>query len=81
MKKIRCDFRAEDYIQISPIDSSDIVIGANQGGRCSSIRIGPAKIRKLRKQLKRALMKIEGVSDDRISTSAPLGRRLAMSRT
>ena len=64
MKKIRCDFRAEDYIQISPIDSSDIVIGANQGGRCSSIRIGPAKIRKLRKQLKRALMKIEGVSDD-----------------
>ena len=64
MKKIRCDFYAEDYIEISPIDSYSIIIRVNQDGKCSRICIGPDKIRKLRKQLKRALMKIEGVSDD-----------------
>lgn len=60
MKKIRCDFYAEDYIEISPIDSYSIIIRVNQDGKCSRIRISPEKIRKLRKQLKRVLMKIEG---------------------
>lgn len=64
MKKIHCDFYGEDFLKISHVDSSDIFLGVKQDGKLAGIRIGPDKIRKLRKQLKRALIEIEGVSDD-----------------
>ena len=64
MKKIKCALNPEDFIKV-------------QGGRwaeegyCSidlradseRVILSPDKIRKLRKQLKRALMKIEGDQD------------------
>ena len=64
MKKIRCDWAEWDYLKISPTDSSDIFLDVKQGGKRTRIRIGADKIRKLRKQLKRALIEIEGVSDE-----------------
>lgn len=64
MEKICCDFCAEDYIQISPTGSSDIILDVIQDRKLARIRLSAAKIRKLRKQLKRALAKIEGVSDE-----------------
>lgn len=64
MKKIRCDYSGRDFIQISHTLSLDIFLDIEQYGKRSRIRIGPEKIRKLRKQLKRVLMKIEGVSGE-----------------
>ena len=64
MKKIHCDFDGEDFLKISPFNSSDIFLDVNQEGKRSRIRIGADKIRKLRKQLKRVLVEIEGEEVD-----------------
>ena len=60
MKKIRCDWNVNDFLQLKVIDGSDVIIAAKQNENKSRVRINPDKIRKLRKQLKRALLEIEG---------------------
>ena len=59
MKKIHCDVTVEDYIKVNPYgDGAEIVI--HEGSTGSTVFLSPVKIRKLRKQLKRALIEIEG---------------------
>lgn len=60
MKKIRCDWYVNDFLRIEVVDGSNVIITAKQNGNKSRVRINPDKIRKLRKQLKRALIEIEG---------------------
>lgn len=65
MKKIHCENVCFDYIQVNTgeyggVKKCSIDIHSN----VDRIILDADKIRKLRKQLKRALMKIEGVSDE-----------------
>ncbi len=60
MKKIYCDWSVNDFLQIEVVDGSNVIITAKQNENKSRVRINPDKIRKLRKQLKRALIEIEG---------------------
>ncbi len=64
MKKIRCDWVKGDFIRIADTSSLGIILHTSQNGKWTRIRIGADKIRKLRKQLKRALIEIEGEKDD-----------------
>ena len=59
MKKIRCDVMEEDYLYVNS-DRKYAYLHSVQGSRNTEIALSPAKIRKLRKQLKRALVEIEG---------------------
>ena len=64
MKKICCEINANDFIRVQGSGWAEegyysIDLRANSG----RIILSPNKIRKLRKQLKRALIEIEGVSD------------------
>lgn len=59
MKKIRCDMREDDFLRVI-FDDDLAVIHARDGGETTEIALSPDKIRKLRKQLKRALIEIEG---------------------
>lgn len=61
MKKIRCDVSSEDYLRVS-VWGARAHIDAKQGAYETEIALSPSKIRKLRKQLKRALIEIEGES-------------------
>lgn len=63
MKKIRCDWVTEDFLKLKVDDRSDVIVTVKQGEGISEVRLSPDKIRKLRKQLKRALIEIEGISD------------------
>ena len=62
MKKIRCDMNTKDFIKVQGG-------GWAEEGYCSielradtgRVILSPDKIRKLRKQLKRALIEIEGL--------------------
>ena len=69
MKKIRCDMVPSDWIKVGiardTIDPEDIIIEV-KSSEDVCIRLNPDKIRKLRKQLKRALNEIEGKPDDSI---------------
>ena len=65
MKKIHCENVCFDYIQVNTgeyggVKKCSIDIHSN----VDRIILDADKIRKLHKQLKRALMKIEGVSDE-----------------
>lgn len=62
MKKIYCNSNPEDFIAVT-ISSGCAYIDTQQGDESTEIELSPDKIRKLRKQLKRALIEIEGVSD------------------
>lgn len=64
MKKIRCDWYNGDFLKLEVVDYPDVIVTVSQNGQKSKVRINSGKIRKLREQLKRALMKIEGVSDE-----------------
>ena len=59
MKKIRCDMMSDDYMRVT-FDDDYAFIDTNQGSEKTEIALTPAKIRKLRKQLKRALIEIKG---------------------
>lgn len=69
MKKIFCEAYENDWVRVELggegsevwIDTFTSICGMN---RSVSIMLSPEKIRKLRKQLKRALIEIEGVSDE-----------------
>lgn len=62
MKKIRCSMDFNDYLDVDS-DEQYAFITIQCGNRSADIALSPSKIRKLRKQLKRALIEIEGVSD------------------
>ena len=62
MKKIRCGFVNGDFLKVRAC-SDFVYIDEHQSEVKTRIALSPDKIRKLRKQLKRALVKIEGVED------------------
>ena len=62
MKKIRCDSNPSDFLVVS-VSCGYAYIDTQQGDESTEIQLSPEKIRKLRKQLKRALIKIEGEQD------------------
>ena len=59
MKKIYCDSNPRDFLVVS-VSCGYAYIDAQAGGKITEIELSPNKIRKLRKQLKRALIEIEG---------------------
>ena len=59
MKKIRCGFVDGDFLKVK-VCSDFVLIDEHQSEVKTRIALSPAKIRKLRKQLKRALIAIEG---------------------
>lgn len=63
MKKIKCNWEEKDYIEVNlagdVIPPRDVIIKVESSDD-GCIRISPEKIRKLRKQLKKALIAIEG---------------------
>ena len=59
MKKIRCSMDFNDYLAVDS-DEQYAFITIQCGNRSADIALSPSKIRKLRKQLKRALIEIEG---------------------
>lgn len=63
MKKIRCNWVHNDYIKIELADDThpvrDVIIRVESSDE-GCVRLSPEKICKLRKQLKRALVEIEG---------------------
>ena len=59
MKKIRCNSNPADFLAVS-VFAGCVYIDAQQGDESTEIELSPDKIRKLRKQLKRALIEIEG---------------------
>lgn len=64
MKKVHCNYSPEDYIQVhepSVYGSVDVVI--SEATNTCSVELKPEGIRKLRKQLKKALKKIEGETE------------------
>ncbi|QHJ84371.1 MAG: hypothetical protein [Bacteriophage sp.] len=60
MKKIRCELDNGDYAQIS-VEDGFVNLYVDQDDDVNVVVFSPAKIRKLRKQLKKALLQIEGV--------------------
>lgn len=66
MKKIFCDYDREDFIRVNKDgDGGGMARVAIQcDGDYGVVRLSPDKIRKLRKQLKKALVAIEGDSED-----------------
>ena len=58
MKKIRCSSNPEDFLEVS-VSCGCAYIDTRQGRESTEIELSPDKIRKLRKQLKYALIKIE----------------------
>ena len=73
MKKIYCEIDNEDYVKVKVgEDFATLIIGVSDkncefetggAGIDAGIYLWPDKIRKLRKQLKKALLKIEGVKE------------------
>lgn len=59
MKKIYCDMNTADFLAVEPL-SDGIFIISTEEGKVVQINLSPTKIRKLRKQLKKALLQIEG---------------------
>ena len=64
MKKIKCDWVTEDFLKLKVSDYLDVIVTVKQNGKESKVHLSPDKIRKLRKQLKRALVEIERVSGE-----------------
>lgn len=66
MKKIRCATIEEDFLKVRThlVDEGVVVVSVKCGGNFDSIYLIPDDIRKLRKQLKKALVAIEGVQED-----------------
>ena len=62
MKKIRCDSNPSDFLVVS-VYCGYAYIDTQQGDESTEIKLSPEKIRKLRKQLKWALIEIEGEQD------------------
>ena len=62
MKKIRCDSNPSDFLEVS-VYCGYAYIDTQQGDESTEIKLSPEKIRKLRKQLKWALIEIEGEQD------------------
>lgn len=67
MKKIKCNWCDDDWIEINiasdTVTPEDIIIQVESSDN-NCIRLSPDKIRKLRKQLKKALLKIEGEKEE-----------------
>ena len=59
MKKIYCSSSPDDFLVVS-VSFGYAYIDTQQGDESAEIELSPTKIRKLRKQLKRALIEIEG---------------------
>lgn len=59
MKKIYCSSNPEDFLEVS-VSCGWAYIDTRQGDQSTEIALSPTKIRKLRKQLKRVLIDIEG---------------------
>lgn len=65
MRKIRCKTNANDFIKVHGdgwVEEGECAIELHADS--GKIILSPAKIRKLRKQLKRALIEIEGEQDE-----------------
>ena len=62
MKKIYCDYSPNDSLRVSTDETDAFIVIKAHGERCD-IMLSPNKIRKLRKQLKKALLRIEGVKE------------------
>ena len=63
MKKISCVLDGNDFVRVSSVFSdtdSGTFLESNEGEKMVQIYLSPRKIRKLRKQLKKALIAIEG---------------------
>ena len=63
MKKIYCELANDDYAKIS-VEDGLVNLSVAQGDDVNVVVFSPDKIRKLRKQLKKALLQIEGVKDE-----------------
>lgn len=63
MKKIYCSMDFDDYLYVDS-DGQYAFIAIRCGNRSADIALSADKIRKLRKQLKRALLEIEGFQDE-----------------
>ena len=64
MKKIYCKYVPDDYLHIT-IGGDDVWVDIKQDNTVATFALCPDQIRKLRKQLKRALVKIEGVEPNK----------------
>lgn len=64
MKKIRCTRYDKDFLKLVPSSASNEEWFMVMNTETHDVCLDAHAIRKLRKQLKRVLMKIEGVSDD-----------------
>ena len=62
MKKIYCDMDREDFLKVET-DERHGYISIKNCGETKDVMLSPDKIRKLRKQLKKALEQIEGVKE------------------
>lgn len=60
MKKIYCSLAPNDFLKVTT-DDDDGFIRINSNGVMCDVMLSPDKIRKLRKQLKKALREIEGM--------------------
>ena len=62
MKTIKCDLCCNDFVSVE-FDSEYVELSVWEDGVANTVFLNPDKIRKLRKQLKKALLKIEGVKE------------------
>lgn len=63
MKKIYCKYVPDDYLHVT-MGGDDVWVDIKQENTVATFALSPDQIRKLRKQLKRALVKIEGESSE-----------------
>ena len=78
MKKIYCDMDREDSIKVET-DERHGYISIKNCGETKDVMLSPDKIRKLRKQLKKALLKIEDVKESEDDWFSP-GKKVVITR-
>ena len=67
MKNIYCEMNRADFVRVSSVwDDMDpgVSLDSKEGDKIVQIFLSPEKIRKLRKQLKKALIAIEGTDQE-----------------